>query len=100
MVGHFDPSWINIVSGILFGLFEYTVGVMQMAGCEAADEEEEEERYLVFRTGAGALGMMESGTGESGMSTDVHNVCAHLCCDPKDAGPGIKGAGIPCVRCE
>ena len=61
-----------------------------MAGCESADKEEEEEGYLVFRTGAGASGMMESGTGESGMGTDVHDVCTHLCCDPKDVGPGIE----------
>ena len=71
-----------------------------MAGCEAADKEEDEEEYLVFRTGAGGLGMTQSGTGESGMGTDVHNVCTCLCCDPKDVGPGIEGAGIPRIGCE
>ena len=71
-----------------------------MAGCEAADEEEDEEEYLVFRTGASGSGMMECGTGESVMGTDVRNVCAHLGCDPKDAGSGIEAAGIPCIRCE
>ena len=63
---------------------------MQMAGCEAADEEEDDEEYLVFRTGADGSGMMESRTGESGMGTDVCNVCARFGCDPKDAGPGIE----------
>ena len=71
---------------------------MRMAGCEAADEEEDEEEYLVLRTGAGGSGMTESGTGESGMGTDVHDVCAYFGCDPKDAGPGIEEAGIPCVH--
>ena len=42
-----------------------------MAGCEAVDEEEDQEEYLVLRTGAGGLGMTESRTGESGMGTDV-----------------------------
>ena len=73
---------------------------MRMAGCEAADEEEDVEEYLVFRTGASGSGMTESGTGESGMGTDVRDVCARLGCDPKDAGSGIEAAGIPCVRCE
>ena len=76
------------------------MGIMRMAGCEAADEEEDEEEYLVFRTGASGLGMMECRTGESGMGTDVRDVCARLGCDPKDVGSGIEGAGIPCVRCE
>ena len=61
MVGHFDPSWINVVSGTLFGFFEYMVGIMKMAGGEAVDKEEDEEEYLVFRTGAGGSGTMESG---------------------------------------
>ena len=48
---------------------------MRMAGCEAADKEEDEEEYLGFRTGASGSGMTESGTGESGMGTDVFDVC-------------------------
>ena len=74
---------------------------MQVAGCEAGDEEEVEERYLVFGTGtgAGALGMIKSGTGESGMGTDI-DVCTHLGRDLKGVGPGVEGAGIPCIHCE
>ena len=71
-----------------------------MAGCEGADEEEVEEVYLVFGTGAGVSEMMELGTGESGMGADICNVCAHLCHDLKDVGPRGAGAGILCVCCE
>ena len=77
--------------GMVFGPFEYTVGILQGEGGESADEEDVEDGCLAFGTGAGALEMTELGAGESGISADVCTCLGH---DLKDADPGGVGAGI------
>ena len=85
----------------MFGPFEYTVGILQAAGGESADEEDVVDGCLAgclgFRTGAGALEMTELGAGESEIGADV---CTCLGCDLKDVDPGGVGAGILCAHCE
>ena len=97
MVGHFDPSWIRVVRGTVFGTCEYMAGILREAGGESADEEDMEDGCLAFRTGAGALEMTELGAGESEISADVCTCLGH---DLKDVDPGGVGAGIPCTHCE
>ena len=85
-VGHFDPFWIKVVRGTLFGPFEYTASILQRMGGEAEDEEEVEDECLCFRAGADdsgttELGISDSWMGCSGMGT---NVCIQPDHDFKD----------------
>ena len=97
-VGHFNPSWVvKVVRGTVFEFFEYMGGILQVLAGEAVDEEEVEEGYLVFGTGAGALETIGVGTVESGMGTDV---CASLVVTLRMWTLEVWGAKIPCIHCE
>ena len=99
-VGHFNPSWIKVVRGTLFGPFENTPDILWRMGDEAEEEEEVGDGCLIFRAGTDGsgrkgLGIHEFWTGGSGMDT---NVCAQ---SDRDFGvlgiSGSVGAGMPCI---